>query len=115
MGNDTIDPDVRDKFFDEKDRAHGVAALHYVDKVFVYNRHTMEDIIAAIKPSVYVKGEEFSQKTDLIKNEIDLVEKNGGPELPGALWRAGDGFSFTALTSIFDLYLTLIFLLILES
>jgi len=78
MGNDTIDPGVRDKFFDEKDRAHGVAALHYVDKVFVYNRHTMEDIIAAIKPSVYVKGEEFSQKTDLIKNEIDLVEKNGG-------------------------------------
>ncbi|HPG59567.1 MAG TPA: PfkB family carbohydrate kinase [Candidatus Wallbacteria bacterium] len=78
MGNNLIAGEIKDKFFDEKDRAHGVASLHYVDHVFVYNHNTMEEIISVIKPSVYVKGEEFSQKTDLIKNEIDLVEKNGG-------------------------------------
>ncbi len=78
MGNELVGEEMRDKFFDETDRAHGVASIQYVDNVFVYNRHKMEDIISVVKPFAYVRGEEFSQKTELIKTEIELVEKYGG-------------------------------------
>jgi len=78
MGNKIIDEDIKDKFFDEKGRVHGVASIQHIDSVFIYNDNTMEEIISTVKPSSYVRGEEFSQKTDLIKKEIDLVEKYGG-------------------------------------
>jgi len=78
QGNKMIGDNVRDKFFDEKDRAHGIASLQYVDKVFIFNDESMESLITLIKPAIYARGEEFSKKTDLIKNEMDLVEKYGG-------------------------------------
>ncbi len=77
-GNSRISEEVRDKFFDEKDRAHGVAALQYVDKVFIFNENSLEEIISLVKPSAYVYGEEYSKKTELIIKEIEIVEKNGG-------------------------------------
>jgi len=78
QGNSRIEEDVREKFFDEKDRAFGVASLHYVEKIFIYNENTLEEIIKIIKPFAFVCGEEYSRKTGLIKNEIEIVEKNNG-------------------------------------
>ncbi len=78
MGNRLIKEELKDKFFDEIDRAYGVASIQYVDNVFIYSLYSIEKIISIIKPSVYVRGEEFSNKTDLIKTEIDCVEKYGG-------------------------------------
>lgn len=77
-GNTKVEEDVREKFFDEKDRAFGVASLHNVEKVFIYNDNTLDEIINIIKPMCFVCGEEFSRKTELIKKEIEIVEKNNG-------------------------------------
>ncbi|MDD3012877.1 MAG: PfkB family carbohydrate kinase [Candidatus Gastranaerophilales bacterium] len=65
-------------FFDEKERAKSVASLHNVDKVIIFNDISILDVIKAVKPDVYVRGEEFSDQIQHIKTEIDLVEKFGG-------------------------------------
>ena len=65
-------------FFDEYDRARGVASLQKVDKVIIFNEISFLDVIKAVEPNIYVKGEEFSDKIDLIKDEIELVEKLNG-------------------------------------
>lgn len=65
-------------FFNEQDRARGVAALQKVDKVIIFNDQSFLNVINAVKPDVYVRGEEFSDKIDLIKDEIELVEKLNG-------------------------------------
>lgn len=78
QGESKIDVRVKDKFFNEEQRAKGVASLEYVDKVFVFNKTELKDIVGIIKPNIYVKGEEFSKKRNEIKEEVDLVEKNGG-------------------------------------
>jgi rfaE bifunctional protein nucleotidyltransferase chain/domain len=65
-------------FFKEIDRANSVASLHNVDKVIIFNDISIMNIIEAIKPDIYVRGEEFSNQIEKIKNEIDLVEGFGG-------------------------------------
>ena len=78
QGNRLIEPEVRKKFYDMRERANGVASLAMVDKVILYDDHIFEDIIRSIKPYAYVLGEEFSKKIDRVQNEVKLVEKLGG-------------------------------------
>lgn len=68
----------RSIFFSEEERARSVASLQGVDKVIIFNEKSILDIIYSVKPNVYVRGEEFAHCTDLIKDEINLVENLGG-------------------------------------
>ncbi|HBG48340.1 MAG TPA: ADP-heptose synthase [Cyanobacteria bacterium UBA9971] len=78
QGYNYLEEKNKKNFFDEYDRARGVASLQKVDKVIIFNDISFLDVIKAVQPDFYVKGEEFSDKTDFIKDEIDLVEKLNG-------------------------------------
>jgi rfaE bifunctional protein kinase chain/domain len=77
-GESKISPDVRDRFYKDKERAHGVASLGFIDRVFIVDELTIEYLLEIIKPTAYVLGEEFSKRINEIKNQIDIVEKNNG-------------------------------------
>src|SRR5271157_4172154 len=49
QGNRFIEPAVKDKFFDMKERAKGVASLEIVDKVILFEDFNFEEIIKALK------------------------------------------------------------------
>jgi rfaE bifunctional protein kinase chain/domain len=78
QGYDKLEPRVRDKFFDESERARSVASLEFVDLVFIFNTISFKEVIELIRPKVYVRGEEFAKQIDKIKDEIDLIESYGG-------------------------------------
>ena len=78
QGKKRLEPEVRDKFFDEKARAHGVASLEKIDKVFIFNEIPIEKIIEVTRPDFYVRGEEFAKRREEIHNEIIVTEKFGG-------------------------------------
>ena len=78
QGENKIEPKVRDKFFNSAERAKGVASLQYVDKVIVFNELSIEEIIVVVKPDIYVMGEEFSEKIELIQNQIKMIESYDG-------------------------------------
>lgn len=78
QGNSRISPTVREKFFNVDMRARSVASLEFVDKVFIYDDISFDRLIEIIKPAVYVMGEEFSEKKDLILDEINIINKHGG-------------------------------------
>jgi D-glycero-beta-D-manno-heptose 1-phosphate adenylyltransferase len=44
----------------ERERAEIVAALESVDYVVVFDGHTATDVVAAIEPTLYVKGGDYS-------------------------------------------------------
>ncbi len=69
-------------FFSEKYRADSIAALRFVDYVYVNRSNTAEKIIKKIKPSFYVKGPDYINleediSTNIIK-EKKAVESVGG-------------------------------------
>ncbi len=78
QGRKKVNQNIERRFFSEKERARGVAALQGTDKIFVYNNRSLTDIIKIVKPDVYVLGEEFSNRIGEIKEEIDAVESFGG-------------------------------------
>ncbi len=86
QGRKQLEPRVRDKFFNEKERARGVASLEGVDKVIVFNELPFQEIIESVKPDIYVRGEEFAGKSDMIRSEVNLVEKCGGK----VMFRSGE-------------------------
>lgn len=67
------------------DRAEVLAGLSSVDYVVIFSEHTAENLIAEIKPEIYVKGGDY-QVEEL--PEAKIVEQYGGcikliPEVPG--------------------------------
>ncbi|MCK7521169.1 MAG: adenylyltransferase/cytidyltransferase family protein [Ignavibacteriales bacterium] len=80
QGNKWIEDKVKDIFFDQEERARGIASLETVEGVIIYNDSSIIQVLEAVKPDVYVKGEEFKKNLDNenIQNEINAVEKNGG-------------------------------------
>ncbi|NQU61397.1 MAG: adenylyltransferase/cytidyltransferase family protein [Rhodospirillales bacterium] len=68
--------------FPEELRAEMLAALEYVDWAGVNFEATAENLLEAIKPSVYVKGSDYGDAGDdptgKIVNEQEIVEKHGG-------------------------------------
>ncbi|NLP42892.1 MAG: D-glycero-beta-D-manno-heptose 1-phosphate adenylyltransferase [Veillonellaceae bacterium] len=69
----------------EEDRAEVLTALACVDYVILFGERTAENLIAEIKPEIYVKGGDYKIE-DL--PEAGIVAKYGGrieliPEVPG--------------------------------
>jgi len=58
----------------EKNRVRLVGALSCVDYAFIFEDETPLDWLDLVKPTVHVKGSEYSEK--LLEREV--VEKNGG-------------------------------------
>lgn len=76
-------------------RAENLAALMFVDYVYIDPNPTAEAILALIKPDLYVKGREYERSTDPgFLAEKSVVESNGGR----ILFSSGEiVFSSTAL------------------
>ena len=69
----------------QEDRAEVISALSAVDYVVIFDEPTAEDLVTAIKPTIYVKGGDYNVK-DL--PEAAIAEQYGGktvliPEVPG--------------------------------
>jgi len=86
LGKDKLEKRVQDKFFSCQERSQGVASLEFVNAVFVLENIKTEEILDALRPDFFVMGEEFSQKLDLVKDQIELVKSFGGK----VLFNSGD-------------------------
>lgn len=68
--------------FPEQLRAEMLAALEYVDLVAINHAPTAETVINTVKPSIYVKGNDYKNAADdvtgKIENERAAVEAHGG-------------------------------------
>ena len=69
----------------QDDRAEVIAALSAVDYVVIFEEPTAENLVAAIKPAIYVKGGDYEVKE---LPEAIIAAKYGGktiliPEVPG--------------------------------
>lgn len=68
--------------FDDDMRMKFLAALECVDYVMLSEGYTVDDIIEAVEPDIYVKGEEYAKAEDDITGKISeekaLVEAHGG-------------------------------------
>lgn len=84
-------------YFNDEMRMKVLAALECVDYVMLSEGYTVDDIIEAVKPDLYVKGEEYAKAeediTGKITEEKDLVEKYGGK----LAFTSGQVFSSTRL------------------
>lgn len=69
-------------YFNDEMRMKVFAELECVDYVMLSEGYTVADIIEAVKPDLYVKGEEDAKAdediTGKITEEKELVEKYGG-------------------------------------
>ncbi len=72
-------PEHERPYLSEELRAENLAALMFVDHVYVNPAPTAESILAVIRPDVYVKGREYESSTDpAFSAEKAVVESNGG-------------------------------------
>jgi len=69
---------VRDNFYSTDERLKGVASIEFVDKVMILKEGGFKQVIGVVKPDFYIMGEEYSAKTEKIKDDVDLVERYGG-------------------------------------
>lgn len=69
-------------YFDDEMRMKVLAALECVDYVMLSEGYTVDDIVEAVEPDIYVKGEEYAKASEDITGKIQeekaLVEKHGG-------------------------------------
>ncbi|MDE7177496.1 MAG: adenylyltransferase/cytidyltransferase family protein [Lachnospiraceae bacterium] len=69
-------------YFNDEMRLKFLAAIECIDYVMLSEEYTVNDIVEAVEPDIYVKGEEYrSSKDDItgkITEERELVEKHGG-------------------------------------
>lgn len=69
-------------YFDDEMRMKFLAALECIDYVMLSEGYTVDDIVEAVKPDIYVKGEEYAKAEDDITGKISeekaLVEAHGG-------------------------------------
>lgn len=69
-------------YFNDEQRLEFLASIEYVDYVMLSNEPTALTNIAAVRPDVYVKGQEFRSGTDgvtgHVAHEIEAVERFGG-------------------------------------
>lgn len=69
-------------YFNDEMRLKVLSAIEYIDYVLLSEGYTVDDIVEAVEPDIYVKGEEYeSEKDDItgkIKEERELVEAHGG-------------------------------------
>ncbi len=84
----------------EELRAENLAAIDFVDWVYVDSNKTAGDLLAKVKPDVYVKGKEYEHNRDArFLAERDIVERAGGR----VVFSSGDiVFSSTALIAAME-------------
>lgn len=84
----------------EELRAENLAALDFVDWVHIEQRPTAAELLAEVKPDVYVKGREYEFNSDpRFRAERDAVERTGGR----VVFSSGDVvFSSTALIAAME-------------
>lgn len=60
-------------------RAENLAALEFVDWVTIDSNETAVELLALLKPNVYIKGHEYANATDpRFQAERNTIEKHGG-------------------------------------
>lgn len=84
-------------YFDDEMRLKFLSAIACIDYVMLSEGYTVDDIIEAVEPDLYVKGEEYAKAEDdltgKIQEEINLVRKHGGE----IAYTTGQVFSSTRL------------------
>lgn len=84
-------------YFNDEMRMKFLTALECIDYVMLSEGYTVDDIIEAVEPDIYVKGEEYQKAsndiTGKIAEEQALVEKHGGK----IQFTTGEVFSSTKL------------------
>ncbi len=78
-GDAAMDKGPERPYVPQELRAENLAALEFVDWVYVDPHETAADVIESIRPDVYVKGQEYAQSLDpRFLQERELVEQLGG-------------------------------------
>jgi len=78
-GDTDVDKGAERPYIPQELRAENLAALMFVDHVYVNADPTAEALLAAVKPDVYVKGREYERSTDPgFLAEKAVVEGYGG-------------------------------------
>lgn len=84
-------------YFSDELRMKFLEAIECVDYVMLSEGYTVDDIVEAAEPDLYVKGEEYAKEGDDITGKIseerELVERHGGK----IAYTTGDVFSSTKL------------------
>lgn len=84
-------------FFSDEMRMKQLSSVEYIDFVMLSEGYTVDDIVEAVEPDIYVKGAEYkNEKDDITENmrpERELVEKHGGQ----VAYTSGQVFSSTKL------------------
>ena len=69
-------------YFDDGMRLKFLSTIGYIDYILLSEEFTVDDIIEAVEPDIYVKGSEYADEaadiTGKIKEERELVELHGG-------------------------------------
>lgn len=69
-------------YFNDEMRMQFLEAIRYIDYVMLSEGYTVDDIVEAVEPDLYVKGEEYRNPEDDvtggISKEQKLVEEHGG-------------------------------------
>ena len=81
LGDNKLDEMNSRHFFKQEERAQGVASIEIVDAIILLDTASFKELTDTIKPEIYVKGREFEDRLDLIRDEIDFVKSNGGKVL----------------------------------
>lgn len=78
-GDAAIDKESDRPYIPEELRAVNLAALAFVDLVYIDPNHTATGVLQIVKPDVYVKGEEYQKSDDprFLAEQV-IVEENGG-------------------------------------
>ena len=78
-GDRQIDKGSQRPFIPEELRAENLAALEFVDWVYINPHPTAAEILAEIQPDIYVKGREYENSNDVgFQGEQAIVESYGG-------------------------------------
>lgn len=84
-------------YFDDEMRLRFLSAIEGIDYVMLSEGYTVDDIVEAVEPDLYVKGKEYAKAEEDITGKIDeevaLVRKHGGD----VAYTDGQVFSSTRL------------------
>lgn len=84
-------------YFNDEMRMKFLSAIECIDYVMLSDGYTVDDIIEAVEPDLYVKGQEYAKPEDDITGKIDeevrLVRQHGGD----IAYTGGQVFSSTKL------------------
>lgn len=84
-------------YFDDEMRLKFLSAIECIDYVMLSENYTVDDIVEAVKPDLYVKGKEYAKPEDDLTGKIDkeaaLVRQYGGD----MAYTQGQVFSSTRL------------------